>query len=132
MIYAAAWFLGPLAGAAAAIGSALADIILGYAIYAPATFIIKGLMGLVVGFLIKRHGKKFLPIVISMSIGGLIMAVGYFIYDYFILALDKGAIASIPWNLVQAVAGVIIGTLVVSALAKIKGINGFMDRLKGE
>ena len=42
-----AWMLGPVYGtAAAAIGSALADIITSYAYYAPGTFVIKGLMAL--------------------------------------------------------------------------------------
>lgn len=131
MIYAAAWFLGPLAAAAAAIGSALADIILGYAIYAPATFVIKGLMGLAVGILIKRHGKKLLPKILAMSLGALIMATGYFVYEYFVMSLGNAAVANILWNLVQAAAGVIIGTLVIGALGRIKGIEGFTDKLKG-
>ena len=39
--------LGPLYGAlAAGMGSALSDIILGYAYYAPATLVIKGVMAL--------------------------------------------------------------------------------------
>jgi uncharacterized membrane protein len=132
MIYAAAWFLGPLAAAAGAIGSALADVILGYAIYAPATFIIKGLMGLVVGLLIKRNGQNFISKIIAMSAGALIMAAGYLIYEYFILQMGVAALANILWNMVQAVAGVIIGTLVVSALGKIKGIQGFVDDLEGK
>lgn len=40
----AGWFLGPLyGGAAAGVGSMLADIISGYAVYAPATFFVKAL-----------------------------------------------------------------------------------------
>ena len=42
-----AWCLGPLFGSvASAVGSALADIVSGFAIYAPATFLIKGLPAL--------------------------------------------------------------------------------------
>ena len=85
MIYAAAWFLGPIAGAAAGVGSALADLILGYGVYAPATFVIKGLMGLVVGLLIKNFGEKILIKILAMSAGGLIMAGGYFAFEYFII-----------------------------------------------
>ena len=41
----AGWVLSPLYGfLASAIGSVLADILSGFALYAPATFIIKGLM----------------------------------------------------------------------------------------
>ena len=43
-----AWLLGPLYGSiAAAVGSALADILLGFPVYAPATFLIKGIDALV-------------------------------------------------------------------------------------
>ena len=46
MILLAAMVVGPLAIPAAAIGSALADLFSGYALYAPATFAIKGLVAL--------------------------------------------------------------------------------------
>jgi uncharacterized membrane protein len=46
MIYISAFLLGPVAAAAAAIGSALADMAGGYAVYIPATLIIKALWGL--------------------------------------------------------------------------------------
>ena len=46
-VYASAHLLGwPWGVAAAAIGSMLADLLLGSALYAPATFIIKGVMAL--------------------------------------------------------------------------------------
>jgi uncharacterized membrane protein len=89
-------------------------------------------MGLVVGLLIKRNGQNFISKIIAMSAGALIMAAGYLIYEYFILQMGVAALANILWNMVQAVAGVIIGTLVVSALGKIKGIQGFVDDLEGK
>ena len=50
-----AFLLGPIWGAVAAgVGSALADILAGYAIYAPATLIIKALMALTAGALLRR------------------------------------------------------------------------------
>ena len=54
-----AYLLGPLAGGAAAgIGSACADLLLGYAYYAPATFIIKGLMAVVAYYVFKALSKS--------------------------------------------------------------------------
>ena len=47
MILLAAMVVGPLAIPAAAIGSALADLFSGYALYAPATAVIKGLVALI-------------------------------------------------------------------------------------
>jgi uncharacterized membrane protein len=55
MIYVAALLFGPLTGAfAGGVGSALADILLNYWYYAPATLVIKACEGAVVGFLGQR------------------------------------------------------------------------------
>lgn len=52
MVYLSAIVGGPLVGlVAGAVGSALSDIITGYGIYAPGTFVIKGLEGYVAGYL---------------------------------------------------------------------------------
>ena len=66
------WLLSPGYGfAAAAIGSALADVFAGYVIYAPATFIIKGVMAIIAYFCFKGMNKTLgnLP---SRLIGGII------------------------------------------------------------
>ena len=54
------WILSPVYGfLAAGIGSALADLFSGYVTYAPATFIIKGIMALIAyfGFSRRRPGR---------------------------------------------------------------------------
>ena len=45
VIFASSLILGPFAGVVAALGSVMSDLFLGYAQYAPATLVIKGLMG---------------------------------------------------------------------------------------
>ena len=50
----AAALLGPAAAVPAAIGSALADVWAGYVQYAPATFIIKGLVALIAGLFLRK------------------------------------------------------------------------------
>jgi uncharacterized membrane protein len=56
MIYTTALLFGPFIGAfAGGIGSMLADLLLGYPVYAPATLIIKALEGSIVGFLNSRN-----------------------------------------------------------------------------
>lgn len=136
MIYTAAWFLGPIAGVAAAIGSGLADVISGYVLYAPGTIIIKAIMGIVVGILMRKYTKRTISKILTMSIGAFIMVAGYFLYDYFaasLLGIPKvAALGNVPPNIIQGVGGVVIGTLVIIALSKIKGINGFVNRLKGK
>ena len=66
------WILSPVYGfLAAGVGSGLADIFSGYAVYAPATFIIKGLMALVAHFVFKMMSKS-LPALPSRVISGLL------------------------------------------------------------
>ena len=59
-VLAAGWCLGPFFGAAAAgVGSALADVFLGYGIYAPATFFIKAMVAFI-AYLVWAFLKKLL------------------------------------------------------------------------
>lgn len=57
-VYLAALIGGPIVGAlAGGIGAAMADMILGYGVFAPGTLIFKGMEGFTVGFLYQR-GRK--------------------------------------------------------------------------
>ena len=88
IVLVAGWLLSPTyAFLAAGLGSALADIFSGYATYAPATFVIKGLMALIAlyGFrlLNKRLGNAPSRI-ISGFIAEAFMVLGYFIFEGFL------------------------------------------------
>lgn len=76
---------GPIVGGiAGGLGSALADILLGYTIYAPATLIIKGLEGFIVGIIAnprKNYEKLNKRDILAVIIGGMIMVFGYLIYE---------------------------------------------------
>ena len=77
-----AWFLGPAYGAfAGGVGSMLADILSGYAYYAPGTLMIKGLMALAAAVVFQalwnRAGGKVLAEVVSGILGECIMVAGY-------------------------------------------------------
>lgn len=117
------WLLSPLYGfLAAGIGSALADIFSGYALYAPATFIIKGLMALVAYFGFKLTNKKLgsLP---SRILGGLgaeiTMISGYLIFEGFLYGFVP-SLVNIPSNAIQGIAGLIIGTILIKIFEKYK------------
>lgn len=111
-VYAAAWALGPVGGAiAAGIGSALADILHGAIIYAPATLIIKALMGLVCGLLLKRLRLA------APAIAGLIMPAGYFAYEFFIAR--EAALFGLWTNMIQYVFGAVAGIVLILALSRV-------------
>ncbi|MHA1304623.1 MAG: ECF transporter S component [Candidatus Heimdallarchaeaceae archaeon] len=69
-IYVAAMIGGPFVGAVAGgVGAALADIVLGYAIFAPATFVLKAAEGFVAGLLFhlsSRVRKEFRIVFVSI------------------------------------------------------------------
>lgn len=107
--------LGPLVGATAgALGSSLADLLLGYGHWAPWTFIIKGLEGFLAGWLYYKF-RKNAPL--SLSIGALVMVSGYFLVG--ILYYGFGvAIVSLPGDILQGVASVALALLLASPLRK--------------
>ncbi len=128
----AAFTLGPWYGAAAAgIGSALADLLTGYAHYVPGTLVIKAAMALVAGLIgcyAYRKNEKFtkkLPIYMIAGVAAeIIMVVGYYIYAG--LLLGKGlaaALSSIPSNIVQGVFGIAAAILLFSGLVAVPAYN---------
>lgn len=108
-VYLSAFLLGsPWGVLAAAIGSGLADLILGSVIYAGPTFVIKGVMALVTALLIARW-KKPLPAII---LAGLLMPAGYFLFETFLYGAATAAL-SLPLNGIQYAAGALIGYAVI-------------------
>lgn len=104
-------------GVAGGLGSALADIILGYAHWAPFTFIIKGIEGLIAGILAYRAQNMSVRI-LFLVLAGLEMVVGYFIVEVFMYGIGP-AIAELPGNCFQAGSGVVISTLLVLAIKRV-------------
>jgi len=112
------WMLGPVWGfCAAAIGSALADIFYGYVVYAPATFIIKGIMAVVAYGLHKRFSNKIAGLVISAVVAEIIMCVGYYVFEGFLYGFSA-SLVNIPANLIQAAAGITAGLILVNIFKK--------------
>lgn len=124
MVLLSAWILGPVYGTAAAgIGSMLADLLSGYAYYAPGTLVIKCLMAFVAAqvFLVlkdKVKGKHFAKVV-SGLLAEIIMVAGYFGYAGLILGNGLSAALSIPGNLVQGGFGIVVSTVVYLALSQV-------------
>ncbi len=117
------WLLSPAYGfATAGIGSALADLFSGYVVYAPATFIIKGIMALIAHSCFKGMHKG-LGNTPSRMIGGalaeIVMILGYFVFEGFLYGFAP-SVVNIPANGVQGAAGLIIGLMLVKIFEKSK------------
>ena len=89
MVFLSALLFGPYVGAfSGGVGSMLADLILGYPHYAPATLIIKACEGFIVGFLSRHNPKissrihwKILTMLLGIIVGGLLMIIGSVYYS---------------------------------------------------
>ena len=116
-----AFILGPVWGAfAAGLGSFLADLLSGYALYAPASFVVKALVALVAGAILKSEmfKNKTVLAVFAGALAELVMVGGYLFYDGVVLKYGLAALGDIPSNLIQAVFGVIAGAALYKALEK--------------
>ena len=122
----AGWMLNPIYGfLAAGPGSALADLFSGYVVYAPATFVIKGLMALVAYYGVKLLHKKIgnLPSRIITGIAAeAIMILGYFVFEGFLYGFVP-SVVNIPANGVQGIAGLVLGCILVKVFEKSKLIQ---------
>jgi len=193
LVYITALLFGPLIGGlAGGLGSMLADLILGAPWYAPGTLIIKGIEGLLVGYIShksnplerwKRVWKLltvFLGIFLALLIyelgsifysvewqftplgiyvgaiqtnpsfwmvvallleafliyvgvgldpkvawhglaiiaGGIVMILGYFIYEFYVLGFGYLAIFEVPFNIGQATVGLALAIPAVKAIRK--------------
>ncbi len=137
MVYLCGIILGPVVGSiAAAIGSMLADVFLSYGIYAPATFVIKGLDALVVGFIyhkmIDNHAsipKKILAFGISVLLGGSIMVLGYLSYETVLYGFPM-AVVGVIGNVTQAVGGGVLAAPLMLALDKANFFQKIIGNIK--
>jgi len=116
MIFVAALTFGPLVGGfAGGLGSALADLLMGYPVFAIPTLIIKGLEGLLVGFISNK--KNVYRDVLAVVVAGTEMVIGYFIVEFYLWGLG-GALAEIPANIAQIAVGGIIGIPIALVLRR--------------
>ena len=110
----AGWLLGPwYGGAAAGIGAMLSDLLSGYAYYAPATLLIKGLDAVVAALLYRSLRQHRGAMIFSGIAGELLMAAGYFGYSALLLGKGLAAALSIPGNLIQGAVGIIVAILLM-------------------
>lgn len=136
------FLLGPvIGGLSAGIGSMLADLLGGYALWAPGTFVIKYLTAFTAALIYKRLSKGSghhiaVKSIIAGVIGEIIMIAGYFLFNIIILSfVNTGSeavalgeavvqsVAEIPFNAVQGVTGVVLATALIPVFEKIKIMN---------
>lgn len=141
MIFMAVLVLGWKYGAvAAAVGAAMGDILGGFAIWAPWTFGIKGIMAVILGLMISWSlkkkwimvGKLPLGAVVGMVISGIVMVIGYFLAEGIMYNSWAVAALGIPWNIGQFAVGLVIAWVLTAGLQKTPARKFFAYRFDEE
>lgn len=107
------WLLGPVYGpVAGGLGSALADVMLGYPVYAPGTLVIKALTALVAALLRPRAGERpRARAALAFGLGELVMVAGYYLYEALLQGFSA-ALLGVPGNLLQGLVCAIVAWMV--------------------
>lgn len=128
MVLVSAWILGaPYGILAAGIGSGLADLLAGYALYVPGTTIIKALMALVAFIIFTGLKNTKLPKVVVYVLSSIpaeiVMVLGYFLYESTLLGYGPAAATSIPSNAIQGVTCLVLGAVLMTVLSTVRFIK---------
>ena len=140
LIFTSCFFFNPIISLIiCGLGPALADLILGYAYYAPFTFAIKAVEGLVVSIFLRYtlykvfkkqnvsplsdkvllDAKAIFLLIAAYSIGTLIMTGGYFLVNCLLYEVPV-AVAELPFDLLQGLLGLVASLSLDYVLAKVK------------
>lgn len=126
LVLLSAWVLGPVWGmAAGGIGSMLADL-LGYPPYAVATLVIKGLMALLAGVILRamgRRGHRLIARLVGALAAEAVMVLGYFVFEALFLGLGWSAALNIPFNLVQGVLCLVAAVVLAQVLERSRALE---------
>jgi uncharacterized membrane protein len=123
-IFFSAFAFGPwVGGIAGGLGTALADATSGFAQWAPFSFVVHGLQGFVVGLMVLGARRTiggsaqvgWYRLVLAAAVGSLIVVGGYFVAGTILEGVGV-AVAEILPNVVQALSGAVIGTLLYVAV----------------
>ncbi|MCH4886481.1 ECF transporter S component [Acidaminobacter sp. JC074] len=124
MLFLAAIVFGKKKGAiAGAFGMGLFDVLSGWLAWTPFTFLVRGVMGYIIGHIAWMNGKEgnsFTLNLIGIIVGGLWMLVGYYFTEVLLYGNWVAPFTSIPGNITQIVFGALVGLPLVIALKKTK------------
>ncbi len=117
----------PYAMAAGGIGSALADLLLGYTNYVPVTFVVKGIEGVLTAVIAGKCTRFFTFRNMAAAVVGVVwMVLGYFICETFMYGIAAAA-GSVVSNCIQAAGSFVIFIVLGFALYKAK-IQNYIEK----
>lgn len=122
MLFIASILFGPKKGAfAGAVGMGLFDLVSGWTLWAPITFLTRALQGYIVGKIAwskDRKGSSTGLNLLGMIISVPPMIAGYFVWEGILYGNWIAPLASIPGDIVQSVIGIVVAIPVCLVLRK--------------
>jgi uncharacterized membrane protein len=118
-LFLAAMLFGKKTGAiTGAFGMGLFDIVSGWAIWSPFTFVIVGTMGFVVGLITeKKTGNRVFLGILAIATALIIKVVGYYFAEVILYGNWVQPLGSVPGNIMQVV---IAGIVVIPIAGRLK------------
>ncbi|MVX67166.1 ECF transporter S component [Clostridium chromiireducens] len=111
MLFVSAIVFGKEKGAiAGAVGMAIFDLSSGWALWAPFTFVVRGIMGYMVGAITwskNKEGNNLMYNIFAIIVSGGWMIVGYYMTEGILYGNWISPVASIPGNVTQIVIGLV-------------------------
>ena len=137
MIFLSVLILGwRYAAVVAGVGSFMADILNGYAVWAPWTLGIKAVMAIIMGLFIvqalkKERSRRFLLVaeIFGMVLAGIWMSAAYYVAEGAIYGNWATPILGLPWNIGQFTVGMVVAISLAAALYKTSAAKYFEYRL---
>lgn len=118
---------------AAGIGSAIADVLLSYAVYAPASFVIKGAVAFVAAVLFGRACRKsaegrvrFWSLLAIGLFAELLVVAGYFVYELLLYRDIAMALPGLPMNAVQGAFGAVLAAFLMQQMTRFRLTERFL------
>jgi len=130
-----AFVMGGWHGAlAAAIGASMADASMGYWVYSPATFVIKGAMVILASFFFKKsYGKSkaisLFMIACACVLAEVLMVLGYFLFESFLYKSFAVAFASLAGSVIQAITCIIPSLMLILFFKNNSSLFSFIKSL---
>lgn len=126
MIFLALMFMPNFRGVfVGGLGSMLSDFVAGYVAFAPLTFVVKLLMGLVFFLVVKSKPENRVQRLIAFVLAGIVLVGGYFIGEYFMYDSLAIPAAEIIPNTIQVIGSAIVFEIVYNIIKR----TGIKDKL---
>lgn len=116
LFFAATYFGGKTAAVSGGLGMCLSDLLTGWTLYAPATLIVVGIMGLVFGVIVDRK-PTVSRLLIAIAAVLAIKLAGYYLFEAaFVYQNIAAPIVNVPGNTIQILTGAIVAVPVIFAV----------------